>query len=445
MPAHRSISTPRSPHRRALLAALAVALAASAGGCASASKRYAQGVQLEQQGRAADAAQRYVDALKKDRTLADARARLLDAGQRAIADYLRDADAAESAGRYGNAAESLRRLDALRDDASSVGVALPAPGGYEQRRAATFGRAVDQALAEAEGAIQRRDYPGAVRTLNRVGSRWQVTPEQDARMERTRQEAHLAWAEGEMDAGRYRSAFDHARQAGGGMAAGRAAEIQEEALRRGTVPVAVFPVGAPSRLDDRVRASVLPELNDALALGPWARPPQWIDVLNPAAASRLARQRGWWGRDIQPYEAESMGRQLGARMAVILTLDSIARTESGVETVRRAARTQKGVDTAYTVREGRMESWARVQWQLVDVDGFRGTRDQGTVSARGSTRFRHATYAGDWRDLQLSPAERMLFQRQDEGYDRETVRELANGLSDPLGRAVFDALLRRID
>ncbi|HKP76282.1 MAG TPA: hypothetical protein VJT67_12215, partial [Longimicrobiaceae bacterium] len=66
----------------ALVAALALA------GCASASKRYEQGVQLEQQGRPADAARRYIDALKKDPSLSDARARLLDAGQRAIADDL---------------------------------------------------------------------------------------------------------------------------------------------------------------------------------------------------------------------------------------------------------------------------------------------------------------------------------------------------------------------
>ncbi|HVG46344.1 MAG TPA: hypothetical protein VM890_16490 [Longimicrobium sp.] len=426
-------------------AALAVALAAAAAGCASASKRYEQGVQLEQQGRAADAAERYIDALKKDRTLADARARLLDAGQRAVADYLRDADAAESASRYDAAAESLRRLDALRSDAGAVGVALPVPAGYEQRRAATFERAVDQALAEAEGALQRRDYAGAVRMLDRVAERWRATPEQRARMDRSRQDAQLAWAEGELSAGRYRSAFEHARQAGGGMASGRSAELQEEALRRGTVRVAVFPVGAPSRMDDRVRASVLPELNDALALGPWARSPQWIDVLNPVAASRLARQRGWWGRDIQPYEAVSMGRELGARMAVTLTLDSIRRTEAGVETVRRTAKTRAGVDTAYTIREGRLETWARVAWRVVGVESYRGAEEEGAVSARSSTRFRHATYAGDWRDLELPQAERVLFQRQDEGYNRETARELANGLTDSLGRAVFDALLRRID
>jgi hypothetical protein len=168
-------------------------------------------------------------------------------------------------------------------------------------------------------------------------------------------------------------------------------------------------------------------------------------VQNPVAAARLARQRGWSGRDIQPSEAAAMGRQLDAGMAVTLTLDSIRRAETGVETVRRTAKTRAGADTAYTVREGRLETWARVAWAVVDVAGYGGAAEQGTVSARSTMRFRHATYAGDWRDLELPQAERMLFQRQDEGYNRETVRELANGLTDPLGRAVFDALLRRID
>jgi hypothetical protein len=429
---------------RVLVAVLSLALA---GGCASAGKRYEQGMQLEQQGRAADAARRYVDALKKDRTLADARARLLDTGQRAIADYLAEADSEEAAARHGDAAETLRTLDDLRDDAGAVGVALQPPAGYEQRRAATFSRAVDEALDQADGAAGRRDYAGAIRLLDRASQRWRATPEQQARLERSRISTQLGWGDGEMSAGRFRSAWEHARQAlnGGGMEADRAAALQDEALRRGTVRVAVFPVGAPSRMDERVRAGLLPELNDALALGAWDRPPQWLEVLSPAAASRLARQRGWWGRDIQPYEAQQMGRELGAPVGVVMVLDSIRRTEAGVEAVRRTVRTRAGVDTAYTVREGRLETWARVTWRLVDVDGYHGGGDLGSVSAHAATRFRHATYAGDWRDLQLPQAERALFGRQDEGYDRETARELANGLSEQLGRAVFDALLRRID
>jgi hypothetical protein len=229
------------------------------------------------------------------------------------------------------------------------------------------------------------------------------------------------------------------------MAAGRAAELQEEALRRGTMQVAVFPVGTTPNVDDRVRASVVPELNDALAQAYWERAPQWIEVLSPVAASRMARQRGWWGRDIEPWQAAQMGRQLGARLAVTMTVDSVRRAETDVQTVRRTAKTRAGADTAYTVREGRLESWARATWRVVDVESWRGSTLEGTVTARAGSRFRRATYAGDWHDLALPQGERLLFQRDDEGYDRETVRELANGLSERLGRAAFDAVLRRVD
>lgn len=434
-----------SPLPLARRAALLLALAAVAG-CASASKRYEQGVQLEQQGRAADAARRYIDALKKDASLADARTRLADAGQRAIADYLRDADAADAGARYADAAEALQQVDDLRADASGVGVPLAVPAGYEQRRASTFARAVDAALAEADAALGSRDYAGAVRVLDRIGQRWRPTPEQQARMDRSRTDAQLSWAETEMLAGRFRSAFEHARLGGGGVdASARAAEIQAEALRRGTARVAVFPAGTSARVDERVRASVIPELNDLLALNYWQRSPQWIAVLNPVEASRLARQRGWQGREIPPYQAASMGRELRADLAVAMTLDSIRRGETDVTSTRRTVKTRAGADTAYTVREGRLETWARVSWRVVNAEGFRGSDEQGNVSARAGSRFRRATYAGDWRDLDLPQGERMLFQRADEGYDRETVRELANGLSERLGREVFDAILRRID
>jgi tetratricopeptide (TPR) repeat protein len=425
----------------ALLVALALA------GCASAGKRYEQGVQLEQQGRPADAAQRYIDALKKDPSLGEARTRLLDAGGRAIADYLRDADAAEAGGRWGEAADALRDVDALRNDAGAVGVQLTVPAGYEQRRVATFSRAVDEALAQADAAARSRDFAGAARLLDRVAERWTPSPEQRARLERARYDAQLGWAQGEMDAGRYRSAWEHARQAlgAGGGYDGRAAALQDEALRRGTARIAVLPVGATPNVDDAARAGVLPELNDALAQGYWERSPQWIEVLSPVAASRLARQRGWWGRDIQPWQAAQLGRELGARLAVAMTLDSIRRGETDVQTTRRTAKTRAGADTAYTVREGRLESWARVTWRVVDVEAWRGTADEGIATARAGTRFRRATYAGDWHDLALPQGERVLFQRGDEGYDRETVRELANGLSERLGRAVFDAVLRRVD
>src|SRR5438874_4362552 len=98
--------------------------------CASASKRYEQGQKLEREGRAADAAQRYLQALKKDRTLESARVGLRDAGARAVADYVRQAASEDSAGNADGAADAFVSADALRRDASAVAVEIPAPDDY---------------------------------------------------------------------------------------------------------------------------------------------------------------------------------------------------------------------------------------------------------------------------------------------------------------------------
>ena len=60
--------------RAATLAALLPLTMAA--GCMSANKRLEQGMKLEERGRPADAARRYIDALRRDPSLADARARL---------------------------------------------------------------------------------------------------------------------------------------------------------------------------------------------------------------------------------------------------------------------------------------------------------------------------------------------------------------------------------
>ncbi|HEX8242264.1 MAG TPA: hypothetical protein VF541_02165 [Longimicrobium sp.] len=438
--------TPTHLLTRLRLGAAALAAAAVLAACASAGKRYEQGVQAEQQGRPADAAERYIQALKKDRNLAEARARLQQVGDQAVAEFLRDADAAEQAGRAPDAADALGRLDALRADAASVGVQLTAPADYAARRRATFDRASDVAIAQADAAVQRRDYAEAVRWLERAGRQWEPGPAARGRLDRARYEALYGWAQGEMQAGRYRSAFDRAAQAAalGGMDNGQAASLQREALRRGTVRVAIFPVGTVAGTRDRVPDDVVPELNDALSLDFWQRPPQWLDVIDPVAAGREARRHGYSRQALEPSQGASIGRRMGARLAVVLALDSVRQSESNVTTQRRAVKTTGGADTAYTVREGQMETWARVTWRVVDASGWGSVLDQGGATARSGARFRRAEYKGDWRTLDLPAADRALFDRGD-AFNRETVRELVSGLSSRVGRDVYDALLRRIE
>ncbi|HYH81289.1 MAG TPA: hypothetical protein VEX86_15905 [Longimicrobium sp.] len=440
----RRTSTHLRPIRRAALLLAAVALAA---GCASAGKRYEQGLELEQRGRPADAAQRYIDALKKDRTLSDARTRLAETGGRAIAEYLAEAGRLEGTGSYVEAADVLRRLDELRGDASAVGVALQPPAGYEQRRRATFDQAVSLALSASGSALARRDYSGAVGWLERAVQRWEPTPADRERLERARHDALYGWAQGEMQSGRYRAAYERAAQAAalGRYETGDAAALQREALRRGTVRVAILPVGGPAAVRDSLPDDLFAELNDELSLNHWSRSPLWLDVVDPVAAGREARRHGAARQPIDAATGARIGRQLGARLVVVMEIDSVRRGETDVTTQRRTARTQAGADTAYGVREGRVETWARATYRVVDASGYGRVADQGTVAARSTARVRRGEYRGDWRTLQLGYSDRALFAAAERGYSRETVRELVNELAARLGRDVYDAVLRRVE
>ena len=68
---------------------IAFALALSLTACASANKRLEQGQELQRSGRPAEAAERYIQALKKNSRLDSARVGLRTAGAAAIEDYMR--------------------------------------------------------------------------------------------------------------------------------------------------------------------------------------------------------------------------------------------------------------------------------------------------------------------------------------------------------------------
>ncbi|HEX8693075.1 MAG TPA: hypothetical protein VF746_11685 [Longimicrobium sp.] len=445
----RSTSRRFTPLRR-LAGLAALALMIGVGACASAGKRYEQGVELEQRGRPADAARRYIDALEKDPRLADARARLQETGDRAVQEYVAYAQSHEASGDPGEAAESFLRADNLRRDAAAVGVTLNAPADYPSRRRATFDRAIAHAVQGAAAAA-RTQPDEADRALARAMERWEPTPTQRQSLARARVDAAVAASEADLAQGRYRAAYDRLerlRQAVAGADPAQldaARRVQEEALRRGTLRVAVLPVFAAAAEEGRLPGGFLTDLQDELETGEWMRPPRFVEVVDPREVRREWRRRGDPRRVPSSWEAERLGRALGAAVVVMAEIDSVARLETDVRSTRRPARTQAGADTAYTVREGRQTTWARVSYSLVDVQGGR-TLERGTVAAEGGARFRRATFAGDWRTLALSRDERELFLDDRRGdIDRELARELLAGLSDRLGREVYDLVLRRVD
>ena len=135
---------------RTVSATLAAVLLLAA--CVSTEKRFDKAQTLEAEGRYAEAAAYYIKVLDREPDYADARARLADAGQRAIDQLLEEADAANGRADFIAAFETLDRLDALRADAAGVGVVLDVPD--------TMDSHADRACSRRDRHPRRRRHRG---------------------------------------------------------------------------------------------------------------------------------------------------------------------------------------------------------------------------------------------------------------------------------------------
>jgi hypothetical protein len=416
-----------------------------AGACASAEKRMNQGMALEQRGRSSDAAERYIDALKKDPSLTSARARLQESGGRAVQEGIAEAAALDAAGRSPDAADALLRVDELRRDAAGVGVQLATPSDYMQRRRATFDRAIAATVELARRADDSGRYDEASSRLERATRRWEPAPAQRGELDRARYGVQLGWAEAGMRAGQFRAAYDRARAAAalfgpGSADAERALAIQREALRRGTVRVAILPIGTEGAAGTRLPAELVVALNDELELNRWTRAPLFVEVLDARVVRGAARRHGYTRPAASLREAVQVGRSVGAELVLRPAIDSVSVVESELRETRRPARTTAGADTAYTLREGRRSMRVRVTYTVVRLSDLRESPED-EVWGSGDVRFREARFAGNPRDLSLERRDRQLF---DERPTIELVDEITRDLAQRLERDVFDRLLREV-
>lgn len=413
--------------------------------CVSAEKRVDQGIRLEQSGRPAEAARRYADALRRDPSLTEARARLQETGDRAVADYL----AATAILPPDQAADQVLEADELLRVAGAVGVQLRTPEDYDARRRSAFDRAIDYTISEARGASGRGDWSGAANRLARAAGRWQASDLQRATLNRERFNLLVSWGGAALAAEEYRAAYQRAQQAieivgPGAPEAPRAMDIQAEALRRGTIRVAVLPASVLSELRGQLPRELLDELNDDLTLDRWRRETLFIALADPQEVAREARRRGYLRQVPTRNEARSLADELGADVAAMLMIDSLEVREVDVQQVRVPARTQAGADTAYTLRTGRRQVRVRLVYTLMDVDGYQQP-ERGTVWADASVRFRRGVYRGDPAQLVLpNRADREIFTGRDPELTLEQVRELASDLGERVERELTATLERRI-
>ena len=83
-------------------------------------------------------------------------------------------------------------------------------------------------------------------------------------------------------------------------------------------------------------------------------------------------------------------------------------------------------------------------WRIIDAAGGRSVIDRGDATAKASSTVRRASYAGNWRDLELGNADRTLFER-DGRENQDALRKIARTISDRVGVDVYQALLRRVE
>ena len=438
---HRSRATPIS--FAILLVPLFLQLS-----CASAQKRYEQGLVLESEGRYAEAAFHYIRALRKEPGLESARVRLRQVGPQAVARNLELAEQEDARGRPDEAADLVLTLDDLRRQSAEVGVDLTVPPDYAVRRRAYLDRAIDAALADGEAAARSGNFQAAIARLARAGERYDPGPGQLDGLRGAAFAAWMAWADAEASAGRYRAAYERAAHALDvpGLRPGTVAEarrFQAFALERGTRRVALLPIEALESAERHLPADLLEALNDEFQLEAWNEPPQFVAPV-PAVEVRVALRRlGLSRRILSSREAATVGRDLDADFVVVAEIDSAWTDEANVRSSRRRARTRAGADTAYTVEEGRRRTGARVAFGVVDVS-TRRTVDSGSLAATASREFRRGRFPGNPNELDLPRAERDLFDRGEYDAERRIVEELVDDLAPRIPRAVFDRLLSRI-
>lgn len=440
------IRRPRRMGRAALLGGLALwALA-----CASAQKRFQQGLEFEEQGRYPEAAFYYAEALRKEPGLEPARVRLRETGPRAIADLLRRAETAEATGQFEEAAGDFLRVDRLLRESAAVGVALVAPDGYATRRRSALDRAIASTLDAGGAARARGRWSDAIAAYGRAAERYDPGPAQQASLAQATFDAWLSWAEAEAASGHYRTAYVRAQQAIevpgiAGRDAARARQLQATAIARGSRHVAALPLDATEGARRRMPGDLVPALDDELTLQHWAEPPLFVEMLAGAEVRQALRRMGFSGRTVSSRDAGFIGRELDADYVVLAEVDSAWSDEVNVRASRRAARTRAGADTAYTIEEGRRRLGVRVAFALVDA-GARRVVDSGVLSASEDAPFRRASFRGDPNGLELSRGERDLFERGPQAEaERVLVEEIVHGLAPRLAETVYERLLRRID
>ena len=447
--------------RPALLLALALTTA-----CVSAGDRLNEGIALQSQGRYVEAVYRYADAIERDGELAEARERLVAAGDTALAVSMDDADDLERRGDPVGAARLYRDLDQMMARVRQVGMRLEPPALYGQIRRGIFDTAIgwqmlrgDEARETGRWADARAYYAGA-REGFLEPARIQIEESYDS--ETT---VLLDWAETELGDGRPRRAHQLAQEALGVRSSPArdivlsARDLQDRALRAGTVVVAILPVTATPGVRDYLGPEFEIALDDDLTRDHWNAPPLFFQVADPIILRRELRGllRGQAARS--PTIVGRALELIGADLGVLIELSRIEVVEDDVDrnertvVIPRAGAGGRGVDrtadqpmdtVTFTTLEGELSYYVEAMITLVDTDGRELQRF--TSSTRQTGPFQRGEFDGDPSRLPLRSNEEAFF---DSNVLAQQVGRIETAVMEDLAVAIaagtYDTVLSGID
>jgi hypothetical protein len=445
----------RSPHvagarRRspALLACLLLPLLA----CASAEKRFEQGLELESQGAYVAAAERYVQALEKDPQHHAAREHLIDVGQRAITGFLDEAASQRDAGQPVPAADAYRAIQSLVRRAATVDVALTVPAAYASQRREALAHATQWLFEQAAIARKRQQWREATGYYRRI-EQYEPDAEFSARVRRAWARTELDWGRAELDIERYHSAFDRAESALAvlGDRAQTAPPAEDElrtaihelratALELGTLVVGFIPLWRADEVAAYLPDELLVTSNDELDLDHWSSPPRFITAVDPFALRRELHQLGYLRSSLRTRQAAHVGRATAADYVVTAEITEFDIEEQNVKEETRTVARRDETEATITVRSGKRRYRLRTSFTIVDC-ARQQVAARGDVLTTDSLTFEEGIYDGVIEDLQLSDRDRDLFDVDQQARRRRALEEdLAKQLADELADRVYDKL-----
>ncbi|MDX1493634.1 MAG: hypothetical protein R3253_06230 [Longimicrobiales bacterium] len=393
-------------------------------GCTSATDRLNEGIALQSQGRYIQAVYLYADAVERDRELVEARDRLLAAGDSAVMIGMDEADRLERRGDPVAAAAEYSRLDAMLERVRQVGLRIDVPADYSTIRRAIFDTAINWQMVQGDEASQEGRWEEA-RAFYR-GARGDYLPSRDQVEESMEAETRLLldWARVELDDGRPRLAYELAEEAVQVRSSPAretvlaVRDIQQEALDRGTIVLAVAPVTADAGVRDWLGGEFEVALDDDLSVDHWTQPPLFVDIADPLI---LRRELRGLLRGQATQSPLLVGRALdlvGADLGVLIRLTGIEVVERDVDrdehdavitrNVREGVARRAVVDTVtYATLEGTLTYYLEADVTLVDPSGREVNRF--TASARQAGPFQRSEFDGDPSALDLPASHEPYF------------------------------------